>query len=124
MTLITEALRSQTLTSFLKIIATKQFALHIFVSSDTDAPLLAPEHRFVFKQSCVKTHDFFIWILRHSVLIIKLRCAAFVKNVLKCCISMLSLADLLSSYQIVLYVHCFVAVILNSDKLRLIFVCS
>ena len=37
---------------------------------------------------------------------------------------MLSLADLLSSYQMVLYVHCFVAVTLNSDKLRLIFVCS
>ena len=47
---------SKTLTSFLKSIAlnkaavssaTKQCALHIFASSDTDAPLLAPEHRFV-----------------------------------------------------------------------------
>ena len=27
--------------------ATRQCALHIFTSSDTDAPLLAPEHRFV-----------------------------------------------------------------------------
>ena len=47
---------SKTLTSFLKSIAlnkaavssaTRQCALHIFASSDTDAPLLAPEHRFV-----------------------------------------------------------------------------
>ena len=48
--------RSKTLTSFLKSIAlnkaavssaTRQCALHIFTSSDTDAPLVAPEHRFV-----------------------------------------------------------------------------
>ena len=47
---------SKTLTSFLKSIAlnkaavssaTRQCALHIFASSDTDAPLVAPELRFV-----------------------------------------------------------------------------
>ena len=49
-------LRSKTLTSFLKSIAlnkaavssaTRQCALHIFAPSDTDAPLVAPELRFV-----------------------------------------------------------------------------
>ena len=111
MTLITEAPGSQTLTSFVKIIALKAVVPRGSVHFTSSHPLTRTLHfwlpntgfslRFVFKQSCVKTHDFFIWILRHSVLITKLRCAAFVKNVLKCCISMLSLADLLSSYQIV-----------------------
>ena len=49
--------RSKTLTSFLKSIALNKAAvssatrgsvrLHIFASSDTDAPLVAPELRFV-----------------------------------------------------------------------------